>query len=63
MKKYNVSFNTEKLTGNQVAEIVKMANEIDNSVRFWGNSTLLHVNTDNIYLCRNLRDYKVLFNA
>lgn len=63
MKEYNVSFNTEKLTGHQVAEIVKMANKMDESVTFWGASTLLHINTNNIYLCRQLRDYKVLFNA
>ena len=63
MKEYNVSFNTEKLTGVQLSEIVKMANEMDESARFWGASTLLHINTDNIYLCRQLRDYKVLFNA
>lgn len=63
MKEYNVSFNTENLTGFQVAEIVKLANEMDESVRFWGASALLHVNTNNVYLCRQLRDYKVLFNA
>lgn len=63
MKEYNVSFNIAQMSGLQVAEIVRTAQEMDANVRFWGKSELLHVNTDNIYLCRVLRDYKVLFNA
>lgn len=63
MKKYNVSFNTAQMSGLQVAEIVRTANDMDESVRFWGKQSLLHVSTDNIYLCRVLRDFKMLFNA
>lgn len=64
-KEYRITFDTTKLTSVQLAEITVTANEMDKTAVFQTSNPaiLFHIHTNNIYLCRKLRNYKVIFKA